>query len=114
MLKKSEVIDVLENGGYILLNEVYRSATVYNLSGDRVDVCRYDTAERLEKMEGYGADVKLDPWSYTRQICIPDIRRELKKAATERLTNIKTPGNAYGNIYEFRAEKHAHMYTIVT
>lgn len=95
MLKKSEVLTVLSRGGYIMINEVYRSATVYDITGERLDVCRYDTAENIEKLPGYGADKKLDPWSYTRQVCDITVRRELIAAAAQQLDDITTPGHIY-------------------
>lgn len=150
MLKKNEVMTVLENGGYILISEIYRTATVYDLAGERLDVCRYDTAENIEKMTGYGAEKKFDPWSYTRQVCNIIARRDLLAEAARQLDEITTPGtirikartahhidgvyipagrtflitvygngahgspgNAYGKIYGFRSEKHAHMYSII-
>lgn len=67
MLKKNEVLEALENGGHITLNEIYRSATVYNANGERLDSCRYDTAERIGKTDGY-TNKSAGAWTYTRHI----------------------------------------------
>ena len=54
MKKKAEVIEILEKGGYILVDSIYRTARVYMNDDDRDgDSCRYDVAERLEHTAGY-------------------------------------------------------------
>lgn len=53
MLKKAEVIEVLKNGGHIGKDSIYRTAYVYDADGERVDSCRYDTAENIAKMDGF-------------------------------------------------------------
>ena len=67
MLKKDDIITILANGGHISLNEIYRSATVYARNGERLDSCRYDTAERIGQMDGY-TDKRGEAWSFTRWI----------------------------------------------
>lgn len=68
MLKKNEVIEILENGGHITINEIYRSATVFfEDCSDPVGVCRFDTAERLEKSAEY-ITKRGEAWSFTRRI----------------------------------------------
>ena len=53
MLKKSEVLEALAQGGRIMIDSIYRTAHVLNADGDTIDTCRYDTAERIERSEGY-------------------------------------------------------------
>lgn len=53
MLKKNEVLEALENGGCIMVDSIYRTAHVLDADGERVDTCRYDTAERIEQTAGY-------------------------------------------------------------
>ena len=68
MLKKNDVIEILENGGHITINEIYRSATVYfEDCSDPAGVCRFDTAERLEKSAEY-ITKRGEAWSFTRRI----------------------------------------------
>lgn len=81
MLKKNEVLEILENGGYILMNTIYRTADVYNASGLHEDNCRYDTADRIGHSDGYTREN--GGWSYTDRI---------EKAAQE----VKDDGNPYG------------------
>lgn len=53
MVKKNDVIAILANGGSVMVDTIYRTATV--LDADRNDLgrCRYDVAERLERCDGY-------------------------------------------------------------
>lgn len=53
MKKKAEVIEILNQGGYIMVDSIYRTAHVYDANGENGDTCRYDVAERLEHAEGY-------------------------------------------------------------
>ena len=66
MLKKNEVLEILDNGGYILMNTIYRTANVYNASGIHEDNCRYDTADRIGHADGYTRGN--GGWSYTDRI----------------------------------------------
>jgi rubrerythrin len=67
MLKKAEVIEVLANGGYIGVSEIYNTAVVYNVHGERVDTCRIDTAERLERESGYTVELG-EAWTFYHTI----------------------------------------------
>jgi hypothetical protein len=67
MLKKNEVLDVLERGGYIGKDSIYWSARVYDIDGEFIDTCRYDTAEKIAKMDGYRVK-KQDNWSFYQVI----------------------------------------------
>lgn len=67
MLKKAEVIDALNNGAHILVNDIYRSATVWTADGQQLGTCRFDTAQRLGKTEGFKIR-KLDAWSFSWKI----------------------------------------------
>lgn len=148
MLKKDQVLDILNDGGYIMISEIYETATAYNLAGARIDTCRIDTARKISRLDGYTAE-SCGAWSYTLFISNPEIRKEKIAAAAEELDAITTPGhigiqaaadhcidgvriptgrrflipvygngshgcpgNAYGNIYGFRSDKHAHFYKI--
>lgn len=53
MLKKAEVIEALENGGMISVDSIYRCARVLDADYNEIGTCRYDTAERIERSEGY-------------------------------------------------------------
>lgn len=92
MLKKSEVIEALENGGYILLDDWSGRAHVYTVSDGHIGVCRWDTAEKIgtaepyEKIEGYG-------YSKQPRILNPYAMAAEKAAAAHELTSIRTPGN---------------------
>jgi hypothetical protein len=66
MLKKVEVIEALENGAHILVNDIYRSATVWK-DGHRLGTCRFDTAQRLAKVTGYTVE-NLEAWSFSWRI----------------------------------------------
>ena len=79
MMKKNEVLTILENGGYILLNEIYRSANVYSLNDERLDTCRYDTAQRIAAMDGY-QDESAGAWTYTRRIQKAEVAAEMLAA----------------------------------
>lgn len=67
MLKKAEVIDALNNGAHIHVNDIYRSATVWTADGQQLGTCRFDTAQRLGKTEGFKIR-KLDAWSFSWNI----------------------------------------------
>ncbi len=67
MLKKNEVLEALENGAHISINEILYSATVCDKDGNVIDTCRYDTAMRIAKMDGYEI-AKLDGWCYYKHI----------------------------------------------
>lgn len=64
MLKKHEVIAALNNGAYIHVNDIYRSATVWDTDGQQLGTCRFDTAQRLAKAEGFTVR-KLEAWSFS-------------------------------------------------
>lgn len=66
MLKKNEVIVILEKGGHIGLSDIYRSATVYDVEGNEY-TCRYDTAEKIGKMEGFEI-ISSGAWTYYRTV----------------------------------------------
>lgn len=53
MLKKNEVLEALDNGAMIMVDSIYRTARVLDADYNEIDTCRYDTAERIEKMDGY-------------------------------------------------------------
>lgn len=53
MLKKAEILEALENGGSIMVDNIYRRATVLDANKDDLGTCRYDTAERIERSAGY-------------------------------------------------------------
>lgn len=68
MLKKSEVLSILENGGHITICEIYRSANIYAADGAHVDTCRIDTAEKIGRLEGF-QDIRVGTgWNFTRKI----------------------------------------------
>jgi hypothetical protein len=81
MMKKNEVLEILEDGGYILINTIYRTADVYNASGIHEDNCRYDTADRIGRADGYTREN--GGWSYTDRV---------EKAAQE----VKDDSSPYG------------------
>ena len=93
MMKKNEVITILENGGYIVLNEIYRHAHVMSAAGENLDSCRYDTAERIGTLEGFENARIGSAWNYTRHVRKIGVREELKAAAAAELAEIRTPGN---------------------
>jgi predicted RNA-binding Zn-ribbon protein involved in translation (DUF1610 family) len=64
MLKKQEIIDALENGGSIMFDTIYRTARVLDANREEIGTCRYDTAERIERMEGY--KTRKTDWYATR------------------------------------------------
>lgn len=64
MLKKHEIIEALENGGSIMIDTIYRTARVLDANKDEVGTCRYDTAERIERAEGY--KTRKTDWYATR------------------------------------------------
>ena len=64
MLKKQEVIEALNNGAHIHVNDIYRSATVWDADGQELGTCRFDTAQRLAKAEGFTVR-KLEAWSFS-------------------------------------------------
>lgn len=66
MLKKNEIIDALENGGSIMIDTIYRTARVLDANKDEIGTCRYDTAERIERAEGY--KTRKTDWYATRFI----------------------------------------------
>lgn len=53
MKKKNEVIEMLNNGGRILVDSISRRAQVCDASGENWDSMRYDVAERLQHEAGY-------------------------------------------------------------
>lgn len=53
MLKKNEVLAILERGGSIHVDTISRSARVVDVNGEWLDCCRYDVAERIEHSDGY-------------------------------------------------------------
>lgn len=67
MLKKAEVINALENGAHILVNDIYRSASVWTDDGQQLGTCRFDTAQRLGKEPGYIIE-NLGAWSFSWRI----------------------------------------------
>lgn len=68
MLKKNEVIEILKNDGHIYMNEIYRTASVYNAAGERVDTCRYDTAQKIAKQEYFKETQDRDAWSFSKYV----------------------------------------------
>ena len=67
MLKKSEVIEALNNGGHITIFEIGRAARVYDAEGCGLGTCRFDTAERIGNSEGYKRESK-DAWTYSSTV----------------------------------------------
>lgn len=149
MLKKNEVLTILDNGGHITLCDVYRTANVYDAAGDHIGVCRFDTAERIGSMDQYTTRSG-EAWTYTRYIDNPDAAEAAREAAAEALEEITTPGlitlvakastyvgdrriekgrtylvtvygdgshsvpgNAYGSLYDFRADHDAIKFEII-
>jgi hypothetical protein len=66
MLNKADVIEALDNGAHILVNDIYRSATVWK-DGHRLGSCRFDTAQRLARVAGYTVE-NLEAWSFSWRI----------------------------------------------
>lgn len=64
MLKKAEVIAALENGGQIMIDTIYRTARVLDANFAEIGTCRFDTAERIERSEGY--KTRRSDWYATR------------------------------------------------
>ncbi len=64
MLKKNEVLEILENGGSIMIDTIYRTARVLGAECNELGACRYDTAERIERAEGY--KTRKTDWYATR------------------------------------------------
>ena len=91
MLTKAGVIDLLNQGGHVYMDDVRNRAHVYNASDERLDSCRYDTAEKLLALDEYEA-VSLGAWSHARRIENPEARRAVKEAAAAELRSIRTPG----------------------
>ena len=108
MLKKNEVITILANGGHITLSDVYRSATVYARNGERLDSCRYDTAERIGSMDGYTIE-NGSAWCFTRTITddsAADIR-EYTETTTEEENETMTHEITMTTAREMRAARAA-------
>ena len=86
MKKKNEVIEILKNGGHIMVDSIYRTARVYTGDGDEAgDSCRYDVAERLEKTPGYKKTFSRG-WSlawYITAEATEDAAQEPEKTAEE-------------------------------
>lgn len=93
MMKKNDVLTVLENGGYICLIEIYRHANVMSAAGEKLDTCRYDTAERIGSMEGYENARIGSAWNYIRHVRKIGVREEILAAAAEELRSITDPGS---------------------
>jgi predicted RNA-binding Zn-ribbon protein involved in translation (DUF1610 family) len=79
MLKKNEVLEILNNGGHIAMNDIYRSANVYSYGGENLGVCRYDTAERIGRSEGHTLR-NGEAWSFIRYIEKTDVPAEMEAA----------------------------------
>lgn len=149
MMKKSELIEALNQGCYIYLDDANSRAIVYSNTDERIDSCRYDTAERLVLAGNYNV-INLGVWSYARRIENTAAREAAREAAAEELEEITTPGtirikakndcrigqnyvgkgrtyiitvygdgshdvpgNAYGKLYDFRADLHAVYFDII-
>lgn len=84
MKKKAEVIEILNQGGRIMVDTIYRTARVYTAaeweSDSSGDSCRYDVAESLAKMAGY-KKVKTD-W-YASYHIVKEAAAETEKTAAE-------------------------------
>lgn len=91
MIKKNELIETLNQGGYIYMDDQSRRAIVYSASEERLDSCRYDTAENLRRLDEYEA-VSLGAWSFARRIENPEARQAALEAAARELSSIRTPG----------------------
>jgi predicted RNA-binding Zn-ribbon protein involved in translation (DUF1610 family) len=92
MMKKNELIEALNQGGYIYMDDQGRRAIVYSMTDERLDSCRYDTAENLARQGGYDV-VDLGAWSFARRIEKTEVRQAARQAAAEELASIRTPGH---------------------
>lgn len=92
MLKKSEVLTILENGGHITICEIYRSANVYAADGAHVDTCRIDTAEKIGRLEGFQNIRVGTGWKFTRKIskAAQEAQEEAPAAQEEAATQEET------------------------
>lgn len=84
MKKKNEVIEMLNAGGYILVDSIYRTAHVYDANGENGDTCRYDVAERLGRADGF-EKIKHEGWhaSWTVAKAAAENAAEAEKTAQE-------------------------------
>lgn len=84
MKKKNEVIEMLNAGGYILVDSIYRTAHVYDANGENGDTCRYDVAERLGRADGF-QKIKHEGWhaSWTVAKAAAENAAEAEKTAQE-------------------------------
>lgn len=84
MKKKTEVIEILNQGGRIMVDTIYRTARVYTAaeweSDSSGDSCRYDVAEKLTQTAGY-KKVKTD-W-YASYHIVKETAAEPEKTAAE-------------------------------
>lgn len=85
MKKKTEVIEILNQGGRITVDTIYRTARVYTAteweSDSSGDSCRYDVAEKLTQTAGY-KKVKTD-WYASYHIVKETAAEEAAPAAEE-------------------------------
>ena len=79
MLKKNKTLEILKNGGEIMIDSICRRATVYDADGENLGACRYDTAERIERMEGYRT--RKTDWFATRFIVAEQPAQAMEEAA---------------------------------
>lgn len=92
MLKKNEVIETLENGGYIYTQGHPQRAYVYSVSDGLLGSCRHDMAQRLAELDKYEAIPDGDGGNWYR-ICDPYAVAAEKAAAAHELSHIRTPGS---------------------
>lgn len=116
MLKKNEVIEILNQGGHVSLAEIYRTATVYDVAGNRLDTCRYDTAEKIGTLDGF-ENVRIgSAWNYHRQVRNPEAVEAAREAAADELASITEPGTielvAKANLYIGREIKKGSRYLV--
>jgi len=67
MLKKNEVLEILENGGHIGMDTIRCCARVYDVDGIGVGTCRYDTADRIGHTDGYSIS-QSSGWNFYKRV----------------------------------------------
>ena len=91
MMKKNEIIETLENGGYIYMENGQRIAYVYTVYDEKIGTARFDTAERLAALDKYEV-IRDAGYSRWYRVCDPYAVAAEKAAAAHELASIRTPG----------------------
>lgn len=91
MLKKNEVIEALNEGGYIYMKGQPQSAYVYSVSDGLLGRCRHDMAQRLAELDQYETIPDGDGGTWYR-ILDPYAVAAARAAAAHELSSIRTPG----------------------